>query len=243
MVEVSMLSSHCALPRVGHLEAAYQVFAYLRKHSASTLVFHPVTPEPTRLHQLAASREEQDWRQFYADAVEQTPEGAPAARGNAIDVSAFVDADHAGNLINRRSQTGFILFCNGAPIVWYSKKQNTVESSTFGSEMLAMRSCLEAIEALRTKLRWFGVPVTGTTPVYCDNDSLVKSTTRPEAQITKKHLAISYHRIREAVAAGTIYVVKEDTKTNLADLLTKCLDNVKRGCLIPHLLLNWRGPP
>ncbi len=45
----------------------------------------------------------------------------------------------------------------------------------------------------------------------------------PESMLKKKHAAINYHRAREAIAAGTIRVAKEDTATNIADLLTKCL--------------------
>jgi hypothetical protein len=43
-VEVSMLSSHNAMPRVGHLEAIYHIFAYLKKHENSTLVFDEAIP-------------------------------------------------------------------------------------------------------------------------------------------------------------------------------------------------------
>eukprot|EP00957_Ditylum_brightwellii_P166576 12679729-Ditylum_brightwellii.AAC.1 len=60
----------------------------------------------------------------------------------------FVDADHAGNLVNRRSHTGIILLLNNAPVDWYSKAQNTVKSSTFGSESVAMRVGIDKIEAL-----------------------------------------------------------------------------------------------
>jgi hypothetical protein len=68
-------------------------------------------------------------------------------------MSCFVDADHAGCRVTRRSHTGIIIFVNRAPILWYSKRQNTVESSTFGSEFVAMRIAIEMIECLRYKLR------------------------------------------------------------------------------------------
>ena len=41
--------------------------------------------------------------------------------------------------------------------------------------------------------------------------------------LKKKHAAINYHRARETIAAGVIQIAKEDTATNIVDLLTKCL--------------------
>ena len=57
------------------------------------------------------------------------------------------------------AHTGVILYINRAPIIWYSKRQNTVESSTFGSEFIAMKIAVELIEGLRYKLRMMGVPI------------------------------------------------------------------------------------
>ena len=85
----------------------------------------------------------------------------------------FVDAAHAGNLANRRSQTGVIIFINSAPTTWYSKRQGTVEASTFGSEFVALRVGMKMNEGLRYKLRMMGVPIQGPSNVYCDNKSVV----------------------------------------------------------------------
>ena len=140
----------------------------------------------------------------------------------------FVDADHAGNSVTRRSHTGFIIFINGAPIIWYSKRQNTVEASTFGSEFNAMRVALEHVEALRCKLRMFGIKIDGPCDMYCDNNAVVQNSQAPHSTLQKKHNSISCHRVREAVAATTILVHKESTDTNVADLFTKLLPWPKR---------------
>jgi len=63
-------------------------------------------------------------------------------------MNVFVDANHAGNLVTRRSHTGILIYCNQAPIMWYSKAQKTVETSTFGSEFVALRIAVELVEAL-----------------------------------------------------------------------------------------------
>ena len=100
----------------------------------------------------------------------------PLPRGRSLTITAFVDASHAVNKITRRSHSGYVIFLNRAPIVWYSKRQNTVETSTFSAEFIALKVCLEAIEHLRFKLRCFGIPMPQGEPtyVYCDNESVVR---------------------------------------------------------------------
>ena len=63
--------------------------------------------------------------------------------------------------MTRRSQTGILIYCNYAPIIWYSKRQNAVEDSSFGAEFVAMRTLIEMLIGLRYKLRMFGVPFDG----------------------------------------------------------------------------------
>ena len=138
--------------------------------------------------------------------------------------------------MTRHSQTGILLFLNRAPIIWYSKRQNTVETSTFGSEFFAMRIAVELIEALRCKLRMFGIPLDGPTNVFCDNEAVTKNATIPESTLKKKHNSIAYHRTREAVAAETIRVAKEDGLTNLADVLTKLLPQATKEFLCDRFM-------
>jgi hypothetical protein len=103
-----------------------------------------------------------DWKEFYGDVQEELPPKMPKPRGQRVTISAFVDANHAGNKVTRRSHTGIIIYVQNAPILWYSKRQNTVEAaSTFASEMVALQICKELIVAIRYKLRMFGVEIDG----------------------------------------------------------------------------------
>jgi hypothetical protein len=138
-----------------------------------------------------------------------------------------LNADHAGDQIIQCTQTGILVFLNRAPIIWYSKMQNTVETSPFGSEFVAMRIATEIIESLHYKLSMMGVPINGPANVFCDNNSVVSNAKTPESTLKHKHNAIAYHKVREAVAAGTIRIAKEHTDTSLADILTKPLPAVK----------------
>ena len=232
-VEVSQLSQHQALPRRGHLEALYHIFAYLKKHeNGARIVFDPKTPNiDERVFNADA-----DWRDFYGDVTEELPPNMPEAKGKPVMISCFVDANHAGNMMTRRSHTGILVYVQNAPILWFSKRQNTVESSSFGSEFVALRAAKEMIVALRYKLRMFGVSIDGPANVFCDNNGVVKNTTIPSSMLAKKHNAINYHAIREAVAAKILRVGKEDGMTNLADLFTKVLTADRRRALCKHIM-------
>ena len=78
----------------------------------------------------------------------------------------------------------------------------------------------------------FGVPIDGPTNIFCDNKAVYKNTSTPESTLKKKHHSISYHWLREAVAAGTCRVAKEGTKTNLSDLFTKVLTAMRHEELL-----------
>ena len=78
------------------------------------------------------------------------PGNMPQPRGLGFTVKAYVDADHAADTTTRRSGTGFLVFLNCAPIYWLSKKQASIESSSFGSEFTAMKQCTEYLRGLRT---------------------------------------------------------------------------------------------
>ena len=227
LIETAMLLTYMALPQKGHMEQVYHVFGYLKTHSKCRLFFDPRHPD---IDERAFSSYE--WYDFYRDAREQVPNDMPPPRGHAVSTHCFVDADHASNTVTCRTQTGILIFLNKAPIVWYSKRQNTVETSTFGSEFIAMRTAVEHIEALRYKLRMFGIPIEGSTNVFCDNEAVFKSTTIPQSTSKKQHNSICYHHCREAVAAKVMRVPKEGTLTNLADLFTKPLmQSVREGLL------------
>ena len=227
LLETSLLSTHLAMPRIGHLNQVDRMFGYLKLYPKRKLAFnaqHPMISERMfRKH---------EWCDFYRDAKEAIPHDMPNPRGNSMSTHCFVDASHGSDRATRRSQTGILIFYNRAPILWHSKRQNTVEASTFGSEFQAMKNAVELVKSLRYKLRMFEVPIEGPTNIFCDNEAVYKNTSLPESTLKKKHHSIAYHRCREAVAAQTVRVAKEGTKTNLSDLFTKVLSQARRDELL-----------
>ena len=85
--------------------------------------------------------EKHDWAssEFGSELKEEDPGNMPKPRGIGVTASALVDADHAADTTTRRSRTGFLVYLNSALIHWMSKKQASIESSTFGSEFTAMK--------------------------------------------------------------------------------------------------------
>ena len=228
MLEVSLLSQYQASPRVGHLDALYHIFAYLRGHpNMGRIAYDHKEPKVD----YRAFNETADWTSFYGEVEEEMPPKMPEPLGRSVSIHAFVDANHAGNVVTRRSHSGIIIYVNNAPIIWFSKRQNTVESSTFGSELVSMRICRDLIVSLRYKLRMFGLNLQGPAYTYCDNAGVVKNVSVPQSVLHKRHNAINYHIVRESVAAKIMVVGKEDSQTNLADLLTKVLTAERRNYL------------
>jgi hypothetical protein len=138
-------------------------------------------------------------------------------------MTVFIDADHAGDVVTRRSRTGVLVYLNRAPILWYSKKQNSVETLTFGSELIALKTGIEIIKGLRYKLRMKGIPLVGHAHVRVGNMSVAKNTSVPESTLKKKSNTIAYHFVWEAVAANIVRIAYEPTGSNKSDILTKFL--------------------
>ena len=148
----------------------------------------------------------------------------PKSYGDPVRITCYVDADHAHCKLTRRSTTGIVLFVNNMPVRWMSKRQKTVETSTYGSELVAARIATDMIIEMRYTLRMLGVKVEKESLLLGDNMSVVLSTTLPSSQLKKKHNAIAYHRVQEANAAGIIRFAHLDSKENIADIMTKSVD-------------------
>ena len=63
----------------------------------------------------------------------------PTPKGKEVKITVYVNADHAHDLVTMHTVTGILLFINNTPVKWYSKRQSTVESSTFGAELVVLR--------------------------------------------------------------------------------------------------------
>jgi hypothetical protein len=233
---VMTLSSFRALPRRGHLERAKRVCSYLYRMKHSTIRFRTHEPDysdlPSAVH---------DWDlSVYGDVEEEMPHNAPEPLGRPVVLTHYVDANLYHNVLTGRSVTGVLHLINGTPIDWFSKKQATVETATYGSEFVAARTCVEQIIDLRHTLRYLGVPVIQMSQMFGDNKTVVDSATKIHAKLHKRHTALSFHRVREAIAAGFIGFHHIPGSRNPADVLSK---HWSYACVwsILQPLLFWQG--
>jgi len=205
------------------MKAAMQIFGYLKHYKKGRIVIDTTLPSLEHLKPAV----KYDWVELYPDAKEEFPEDAPPIYGPEIKTWLYFDADHASDLETRRSVTGMVFYVNNTPVKWHSKRQNTVESSTYGSELVAARMAVDMAMEMRYKLRMLGANVVGPTTLLCDNMSVVLNCSRPTSALKKKHSAIAYHKVRQAIAAGIVEIIHVPSTENLADILTKALPKNK----------------
>ena len=161
---------------------------------------------------------------------------APGPRGIGFCMTAYVNADPAGNVVTQRSRTGFIIFLNNSPIYWMSKKQQSIETSSFGTEFIAMKQYTECVRGLRYKLRMMGIPCDGPSYVYGDNQSVLKNGSMTDSVSKKKSNSIAYNFVREGVAIKEWMLAYVNTKENFVDFLTKPLPDEQRMKLVRRIL-------
>ena len=130
-----MLSNYLVMSRVRHLEQAFHILGYLKAHPKRKLGFDPAHPaiNKNRFHQC-------DWMEFYRDSEEAIPGNMPVARDNSMLTHCFVDTNRSSDTETRKSQTGILFFFISAPIIWFSKRQNSVEASKFRSWFTAIKN-------------------------------------------------------------------------------------------------------
>ena len=141
------------------------------------------------------------WTTIYGNVLEEIPKDAPEPLGKSVTATTLLDANLLHGLITGRSVTAVVHFFNLAPGDWYSKRKATVENATYGSEFVAAKTATEQIVDIRQTLRYLGVPIKSKAYMFGDNKSVVTSSTVPHSLQSKRHNILSYHRVREAIAA------------------------------------------
>ena len=128
-----------------------------------------------------------DWMYtVYGGAKEIVPEDIPEPLGNEVVTTTYVDANLYHDMLSGRAVTGILHLLNGTPIDWYSKRQGTVETATYGSEFVAARIATDQIVDLRYTLRYLGVPIRTVSYMFGDNQSVVTSSTLPQSALSKR---------------------------------------------------------
>ena len=157
----------------------------------------------------------------YKNAFEEIDLSLPEALVDEITITVFIDSDHAHDQLTRRSITGMLIVVGQTPVMYMSKRQGAIKTSTYGAEFCAMKTAVEELIAIRYMLRCLGVRIEHSSFICGDNMGVVQNATLKGSVLKKKHVAIAYHKTREATAAGIAHPIKIDGNDNFADCLTK----------------------
>ena len=234
-VAVMTLSSFRELPRRGHMDRAKRVVGYLSKMKDAAIRFRTEAPDYADLEDRIY-----DWSEsIYGDVKELIPNDAPEPLGKPVTLTHYFDANLYHDQVTGRSVTATLHLVNKTPIDWFAKKQATVETATYGSEFIAGRICVDQVVDLRTSLRYLGVPILKSY-MFGDNKSMVDLGAIPDGKLHKRHHALSYHRVREAVASKIIDLHHIPGSDNPADILSKHWGYQQIWHLLKPLLF-WSG--
>ena len=151
---LNAMSRYNMAPREGHAEAVMRIFGYLKSHRTGQIILDPGEP-PIRSKAMVNTGF--NWQELYPDACEDVLFDFVQPKGEKVTFTCYVDADHARDKLTRKSVTGIVLLMNNTPIVWISKRQKTVETSTYGSELIAARIAVDLLVEWRYKARVLGL--------------------------------------------------------------------------------------
>jgi hypothetical protein len=215
---VMSLSSFRAMPRRGHLERAKRIYGYRWKMKEARI--RVLTNEPDFSDYQDP---EYNWSSsVYGDVKEIIPTDIPESKGKYVTLSHYFDANLYHDMVTGRSITAILHFLNQTLMDWYSKKQATVETaSTFGSEFIAARTTINQIVDLRMTLHYLGVPIREKSYVFGDNKTIINASLTPHAKLHKRHNALSFHHVREAVASKYVMIFHLLGEYNPANILSK----------------------
>jgi len=241
---VSSLNRFGTCPRETHLDLVKHVFSYL-KYSEHMNRSIAIDSNPMNYERQDPNYEAliPDFLQDYPDAKDEIDPNLPEPYGHALETTILVDSDHAHDQKTRRSLTGLIVFVGSTPVSWISKRQPTIASSTYAAEFSALRTATEEAISIRYCLRCLGVniPTNGSCPtkIFGDNLSVILSASNPGHDLSKKHVAISFHVVREAIAARIIEPYWLRGENNMSDIMTK---QIPRSEFLRHLKFLYWSP-
>ena len=214
---VMTMSGYRVAPRIGHMDRVKRICSYLAKFKHAALRVRTEEPDYSDLPD-----QDYDWMNtVYGKVTEQLPHDAPKPLGKYVVITTYQDANLYHDLITGRAVTGVLHLFNKTVVDWYTKKQATVETATYGSEFNSARTSTEQVIDLRTSLRYLGARMRDKSYMFGDNESVVKSSTVPHSRLNKRHNALAFHRTREAIAAKILGYYHIPGAANPADILSK----------------------
>ena len=186
--QVATMSRFRAAPRQVHMDKLTRFYSYAIRTKDYAIRFRTDQPDYTFLPD-----QDFDWTySVYGNVEEILPDYMPEPHGKAVTTTTTMDANLNHCLATGKSLTGCLHFVNKTPVDWYSKKQATAETATYGSEFVAARTATEQIMGIRQTLRYLGALIGAKSFVFGDNRSVVTSATLPQSTLTKRHNILAF---------------------------------------------------
>nr|GFA42574.1 ribonuclease H-like domain-containing protein [Tanacetum cinerariifolium] len=133
--------------------------------------------------------------------------------------------------MTRRSVSGYCVFFNGNLVSWKSKKQVALSKSLVEAEYRAMASATCEVMWVLKVLQDLDLDELAPVTLYCDNKSAIQIAANPAMHEKTKHFDIDVHLVREKVASELIKTENVDSKSQVADILTKTLGTAQHTVL------------
>ncbi|XP_066320393.1 secreted RxLR effector protein 161-like [Miscanthus floridulus] len=140
-----------------------------------------------------------------------------------LSLCGYSDADFAGCRLDRKSTSDTCQFLGSSLVSWSSRKQSNVAQSTTEAEYVAVASCCSQLLWMIATLRDFGLSFSRV-PLLCDSTSAISVAKNPVLHSKTKHIEVRHHFLRDHAEKGDIKLKYIDTSQQLADILTKPLD-------------------
>jgi hypothetical protein len=142
---------------------------------------------------------------------------------SSLALHGFSDEDFVGCQLDRKSTSGTCQFLGSSLVSWSSRKQSSVAQSTIEAEYVAASSCCSQLLWITYTMSDFGEEYTHV-PLQCDSTSVISVAKNPVLHSKTKHIEVRYHFLRDNVDKGKIALVHVPTHDQLADIVTKPLD-------------------
>jgi hypothetical protein len=111
----------------------------------------------------------------------------------------------------------------GAPVIYKSKRQQTVALSSAEAEYMALALATQEVVWLRFLLEEIGMAVRGASSIYMDNQSAISIAVNHGYTPRAKHIDLRAHFVRDHVEQGNVKLVYIPSQKQLADYLTKAV--------------------
>ena len=155
LTHVMAMSRFRLAPKIGHLETMKRLYGYLAKTKYFAIRYRTKEPDYSHL-----PKQEYEWtRTVYGNITEEIPKDIQKPIGKRVITNTFLDANLLYNIVTGQSVTAVLHFVNTTPTDWFSKRQATGETVTYGSELVDAKTATEQIMDLRNTLRYLGVPI------------------------------------------------------------------------------------